>query len=287
MSRHKHSAGFPVMLVVMAGLSVCFAGRDTARAVDAGDNLLVWLGNGAAPGSHTAENPGQLALMDADGNVVRTLMDIPPFATRVIPCGSAATSPDGEHFAFFVGTDSGSLYLMSGAAAPALVNDGIPASTCVGGDMLAYSDGSQIMYLTMTRHLDRRVLCRSLHIANTRSGEDLKSFIGVVTFDVNNQLVVRALSSTAAAKLTRLEFSVERRNRNGSRHPYPTETAALPARVLNPQPEPPRPADGAPLPGGRPAHDLAVLHGRCLGSQRHAQMSGVPAGGFRPCPTNN
>jgi len=50
-------------------------------------------------------------------------MDVPNMAARVTACGDAATSPDGRYFAYYVGADSGKLYVMDAAKAPVLIDD--------------------------------------------------------------------------------------------------------------------------------------------------------------------
>src|SRR5262245_50028546 len=44
---------------------------------DASDKLLVWAGNGAAPGEHSASAPGTLSFMDGTG-ATSQIMEIPP-----------------------------------------------------------------------------------------------------------------------------------------------------------------------------------------------------------------
>jgi WD40 repeat protein len=81
--------------------------------------VLAWLGTGAAPSHATG---GQIALIDRAG-AVTPLMDVPNTAARVTACGDQATSPDGRYFAFYMGADSGKLYLMDAAKAPVLIDD--------------------------------------------------------------------------------------------------------------------------------------------------------------------
>ena len=61
-------------------------------------------------------------LIDQTG-VLTPLMDVPNTAARVTACGDQATSPNGRYFAFYVGADSGKLYLMDAAKAPILIDD--------------------------------------------------------------------------------------------------------------------------------------------------------------------
>lgn len=107
---------------------------------DAGDKLLVWTGAGAGPGQHSAANPGQIVFMDGTG-VMTPVMDVPPQTSRVMACGDEASSPDGSKFAFFMGMDAGTLYMMEGADTPQPVAD-VQALTCLGNGTFQWSPSS-------------------------------------------------------------------------------------------------------------------------------------------------
>src|SRR5690606_32232380 len=79
-----------------------------------GQNLLVAL---TRPGE-----PRQLAMMNRDGNII-PVMNIPDNATRVTACGDEATSPNARFFAFYVGGDTGDLYLMDNTKSPVRIDD--------------------------------------------------------------------------------------------------------------------------------------------------------------------
>ncbi|MEZ4669160.1 MAG: WD40 repeat domain-containing protein [Anaerolineae bacterium] len=125
-----------------AALSAAFA----PLLADANDHLLVWVGNGTAPGKHSASNPGQLAWMDGTG-LAEPLMDVPPQTSRVQACGDASISPDGQQYAFYVGLDAGSLYIMHGSDQPIKLDD-VNALTCVGSGTFQFSpNSSRIGYI--------------------------------------------------------------------------------------------------------------------------------------------
>ena len=88
--------------------------------------VLAWLGTGASPARATG---GQIALIDPAG-ALTPLMDVPNTAARVTACGDQATSPNGRYFAFYLGADSGKLYLMDAAKAPVLIDD-VSFLTCL------------------------------------------------------------------------------------------------------------------------------------------------------------
>ncbi|MEO8393128.1 MAG: hypothetical protein ABI700_09050, partial [Chloroflexota bacterium] len=81
--------------------------------------VLAWADTGASPAHATG---GQIVLIDRAG-ALTPLMDVPKTAARVTACGDQATSPDGRYFAFYMGADSGKLYLMDAAKAPVLIDD--------------------------------------------------------------------------------------------------------------------------------------------------------------------
>lgn len=105
--------------------------------------LLVWLDSGTAPGQQTPQQPGQLILMGADGGTT-PLLDIPASSSRVAPCG---LSPDSATLAFYVGEDSGALYLQKGKDTPVKLDD-VQALTCMGAGQTQFSpDGSRVGYI--------------------------------------------------------------------------------------------------------------------------------------------
>lgn len=124
-----------------------FAPDAAAAAIEGDERLLVWVGVGGAPGEHSASEPGQLALLDAVGEVT-TVLDLPQQTTRVVACGDEATSPDGRFFAFFVGiADMGTLYVMDGSDAPTAVDE-MNTLGCVGGGTFQWSpDSARFAYI--------------------------------------------------------------------------------------------------------------------------------------------
>lgn len=189
MFRYKPFSRRVVVVLAVLGLSAAFNPVQLAGAVDGGDSLLVWLGNGEAPGAHSEQNPGALVLMDAAGNETQKLMDVPANTTRVLPCGSAATSLDNRYFAFFVGRDSGTLYLMTAANAPVILKEGLDARSCLGTDTLVYTgDSDWIAYLNYEAGVSTNEFSAgALYVTDTASGSELASFPNVTAFDVSDQ----------------------------------------------------------------------------------------------------
>ncbi len=155
-------------------------------AAGTNDQLLVWIGNGAAPGQHSAANPGQLAFMDGTG-VANPLMDIPAQTIYVKPCGDKPSSSDGNLFAFFVGTDTGKLYLKKGADAPTAVAD-VNALACLGNGTFQFSpDGARMAYISYEPDAIKSEFADGyLHVLNMGSmSEDFK-YENVSSFAINN-----------------------------------------------------------------------------------------------------
>jgi hypothetical protein len=178
-------------VVLLQEQTVVSASTDLSQPqalVDANDMLLVWIGDGAAPGKHSASAPGQLVLMDSQGGNIQPVMDVPQQSSRVFPCGEGATSPDNAHFAFYVGGDVGTLYMMTGAAAHTSVREEFQALGCVGGDTLQYSpDSKRFAYLAYEPGAAEDEFADGwLHIANTSDKAEIASFPGVTSFDVTN-----------------------------------------------------------------------------------------------------
>jgi WD40 repeat protein len=156
---------------------------------DANDRLLVWLGNGAGPGDHSASEPGQLAFMDGLG-AVTPLMDIPPQTTRVQPCSDAATSPDGQLFAFFVGLDAGTLYVMRGSDAPTALDD-LSWLSCVGSGTFQYAPNSgRLAYIAYEPDAAQSEFADGfMHVVNTSDLTDIYTYENVTAFDISNDVV--------------------------------------------------------------------------------------------------
>src|SRR5690349_4374268 len=135
------------VVFVLLGSVFFFASYHSASAADAGDKILVWAGNGAAPGEHSASAPGTLSFMDGTGATTQ-VMEIPPQTTRVEKCGDGATSPDGNNVALYIGLDAGTLYMMKGTDAPAKVAD-LNGLACTGGGTFQFSpDSNRFGYIS-------------------------------------------------------------------------------------------------------------------------------------------
>ncbi|MBC6935478.1 MAG: hypothetical protein DWB42_06525 [Chloroflexi bacterium] len=142
--------------------------------------LLAWVGSGAAPGKHSAQAPGQLALVAADGSAT-PLLDIPPQTSRLVPCGA---SSDGVLLAYYIGLDNGALYLMRGAQSPVKVDD-VPALTCLGPGQAVFA-GDRLAYIAYESGAAQSEFADGfLRVVNTSSLERLFRAENVTAFDLN------------------------------------------------------------------------------------------------------
>lgn len=156
---------------------------------DASDKLLIWVGNGAAPGQHSASEPGQLAFMDGTG-VTEPIMDIPPGTSRVEACSDTPTSPDGNTFAFFVGSDTGKIYLENGAGAPAPLVD-VSALACLGNGTFRYSpDSTRLAFISYEPGAEQSEFADGfLKVYGTADAAEQYSYENVTAFDISNDRV--------------------------------------------------------------------------------------------------
>lgn len=151
---------------------------------DANDRLLVWLAPGQNPGEQTA--PGQLVFVDGTGGTT-PVMDVPGQTNTVAPCGDEATSPNDEHFIFFMGGDDGDIYRMTGTDTPVVLDTDVQALTCVGGGTFQWaSDSSRFGYVAYEPGAGSSEFPDGfMHIYNTASLAEELSSDNVVAFDVS------------------------------------------------------------------------------------------------------
>lgn len=155
-----------------------------------GDKILVWIGQGDAPGDQPNSQPGELAFVDA-GDAIETVMPLPEGATFVVPCGDDATSDDGRYFTFFVGGEVGTLYLMDGVQAPLPVAENLFAMACTGQGTFRYSpDGKRLAYLDFPLAVTSNIYAEgTLNVASTSDLTDRVAFDEVTAFDLHNETV--------------------------------------------------------------------------------------------------
>jgi WD40 repeat protein len=158
-----------------------------ASMIGATDRLLVWAGNGAAPGEHSSDAPGTLSFMDGTGMTTQ-IMEIPPQTSRIGLCGDGATSPDGQNVALYIGLDAGGLYLMKGADAPAKIAD-VEGLTCLGGGTFQFSpDGGRFAYIAYEDDAAQSEFADGfLHVANTGDLSEVYTYENVTAFDITNE----------------------------------------------------------------------------------------------------
>jgi Tol biopolymer transport system component len=171
-----------VFLLILAPVHA----QAAAETAPTADHLLVWVENGPSPAETSPSVEGQLGLIDSAGEI-QNLMAVPAQTSRLMPCGDEATSPDGSLFAFYMGLDSGELYLMSGGDAPKLV-DSVNALTCLGGSTFQYSpDGTRLAYIAYETDANTSEFADGfLNIVGTSDMTEEFSYGNVTAFDMNN-----------------------------------------------------------------------------------------------------
>lgn len=152
--------------------------------------LLLWIGPGEEAGDHSAQEPGQIVLMDQDGTS-ETLMDVPQGTSRVYACTESATSPDARYFAFFIGgLESGTLYVMDGAEDPVQVAE-MSAMACMGMGTFQFApDSSRFGYLDFEPGAVQSDFPQGmLHIVEADGLQEQNAFESVSGFDFGDGFV--------------------------------------------------------------------------------------------------
>ncbi len=155
------------------------------EGIEGGDRLLAWIGSAIAPGQQSANSPGQIVFIDGNGRI-DPVMDAPTGTSRVHACGRQATSLDGRYFAFFVGGDDGTLYLMDGTRAPREVRD-MSAMGCADVSTLQFTpDGQRFAYIDFAPDAPSSNFARGfLYVYESDDVEQLIRVDNVSAFDVS------------------------------------------------------------------------------------------------------
>lgn len=148
--------------------------------------LLVWTAKGAAPGKQTAGEPGQLAYVNSSGTA-DTLLELPQGTSRVESCGDTPTSPDHKLYAFYVGQDNGSLYVIRGSDKPVKIGD-IQALSCLGSGTFQYAPGSnRFGYISYEGDAAKSEFADGfLHVINSSDFTELYKYENVTAFDLTD-----------------------------------------------------------------------------------------------------
>lgn len=156
---------------------------DATAAPTQPGSVLAWVADGEQAGTQRADAPGSLVWMTPDG-IESTLLDLPQRTARVVPCGDHATAPDGEAFAFFVGSENtGDLHLVRDGDR-VTVAEGINAMACVGLGTFQFSpDGERLGYLDYSSDYRDRLSPTGRLVIHPGDGDDaLASFDNASAF---------------------------------------------------------------------------------------------------------
>ncbi|MCU0511916.1 MAG: hypothetical protein MUE40_05020 [Anaerolineae bacterium] len=174
-----------VFVLLLTGCLLLSQG-DPGLAQAGNDQLLLWIAPGVLPEDSSARSPGALVLMGLDGSQT-PLLELPEGTEVAMPCGDDATAPDGTQFVFYVGGDTGTLYLMT-RALPQLqvLAEGLSRMTCAGSGTFRFSaDSSRLAYLDYPAgfNTDTTAIAR-LVITDTRTYVPLLELADVAAYDL-------------------------------------------------------------------------------------------------------
>lgn len=179
------------LIVVLLGAALLLgalpaAPQASSTPAPASISVLTWLEDGASPQESSPSTAGELGLMDGSGTFTK-LLDVPAQTSRLQPCGDEAYSPDGSLFAFFMGLDTGSLYVMRGAEQPVALDD-VHALTCLGGGTFQFSpDSSRLAYISYeTDAAASEFPDGFMYVISTADMSQQFSYENVIAFDVTD-----------------------------------------------------------------------------------------------------
>ena len=155
--------------------------------LDGTAGVLAWVGEGRLPGQQSSDAPGELVLIERNGDVT-PVFTLPSGTNRIYACGEQATSTDQRYFALYVGTDHGSLFIADQAETLFEI-DRIDALGCIGSGALQFSpNGERIAYIDFADNAQTDPVAQGIMYvreSNSRDTEEvLFSFDNVAAFDI-------------------------------------------------------------------------------------------------------
>ncbi|MBZ0300254.1 MAG: hypothetical protein K8J31_10950 [Anaerolineae bacterium] len=182
MNRSHLTIALVVLALLIGTLPVALPQDATPVPLNA--NILTWAEAGSNPQESSPSTAGELGLMDGSGAFTK-LLDVPAQTSRLEPCGNEAYAPDGSTFAFYMGLDSGTLYLMKGSDMPVPVAE-VNALTCLGGGTFQFSpDSSRLAYIAYEPDAASSEFADGfLHVVNTADLSETYRYENVTAFDL-------------------------------------------------------------------------------------------------------
>ena len=181
---------FAALWLQLFWIAACSSAADNPTASPAApastETILVWQDSGPNPLENTANTPGVIGLIGAEGEIT-PLLDVPSTARTVKACGDTATSPDSRWFAFYVGHTQGTLYLMDNHAEPVEIGEAAVLSCLSSGGFRYTPDSEQLAYINYGNNPTNGVFVTgTLRLLTTADGTEAYQHDRVAGFDLNN-----------------------------------------------------------------------------------------------------
>ena len=162
-------------------------GEDIVNVMDpipVSGQILVWQGDGIAPGQHNPREPGSFVRYTGTGKR-DTLLPVPEGTTRIFPCSERATSSDGLNLVYYAGHDEGTLFLYDRNGNLNKVDD-VGALTCLGMGTFQYADdASRFGYIDFSRDANAQdTPVGTLVIRQTSDRSEQARFENATAFDL-------------------------------------------------------------------------------------------------------
>jgi hypothetical protein len=141
--------------------------------------ILAWVADGIAPGEQTT--PGDIVFIDENGPG-ESLLAVPADTRRIQTCGEQA-----GYATFFIGNDSGTLYMVDPDDNLYEVQNSVNAMACLGMGSLQFA-GERFGYIDFLNDtLNSTYAMGWLYVRETSTRNELFNFENVVDFDLHDE----------------------------------------------------------------------------------------------------
>lgn len=178
---HKKIAWLIGLIITMVIITACGGG-----GAGNGGSILAWVADGESMTNIPTEARGIIATMNDKGETGE-LFPVPANSSRIITCSEQAASPNRRFFTFYVGSNTGKLYIMDGGNTPKEL-DATASITCLGMGTLQYSpDSNRLGYITFAGDaIDKKLPTGTFIQRETSSGNEQLRYQNTAAFDISN-----------------------------------------------------------------------------------------------------